>query len=39
MPLKTPIVQVTSRRVKEVINVLHQGNHIDTMTEMAFSTT
>ena len=32
MPLETPMVQETSRRVVEIINDLHQGNHIDAMT-------
>ena len=33
MPLETPMVEETSRRVEEIINDLHQGNHIDTMTK------
>ena len=33
MPLETPIVQETSRRVEEIINDFYQGNHIDTMTK------
>ena len=33
MPLETPMVQETFRRVEEIINDLHQGNHIDTMTK------
>ena len=32
MPLETPMVQEASRRVEEIINDLHQGNHIDTNT-------
>ena len=32
MPLEAPMVQETSRRVEEIINDLHQGNHIDAIT-------
>ena len=39
MPLETPMVQETSRRVEEIINDLHQGNHIDTMTKKWLSQT
>ena len=33
MPLETPMVQETKQRVEEIINDLHQGHHIDTMTK------
>ena len=39
MPLETPMVQETSRRVEEIINDLHQGNHIDAMTKRWLSQT
>ena len=39
MPLETPMVQETSRRVEEIINDLHQGNHIDAMTKKWLSQT
>ena len=39
MPPETPMVQETSRRVEEIINDLHQGNHIDTMTKKWLSQT
>ena len=39
MPLETLMVQETSRRVEEIINDLHQGNHIDTMTKKWLSQT
>ena len=39
MPLETPMVQETSRRVEEIINGLHQGNHIDAMTKKWLSQT
>lgn len=39
MPLETPMVLETSQRVEEIINDLHQGNHIDTMTKKWLSQT
>lgn len=39
MPLETPMVQETKQRVEEIINDLHQGNHIDTMTKKWLSQT
>ena len=33
MPLETPMVQETKQRVEEIINDLHQGNHVDAMTK------
>ena len=39
MPLETPMVQETSRRVEEIINDLHQEIHIDTMTKKWLSQT
>ena len=39
MPLETPMVQETSRKVEERINDLHQGNHIDAMTKKWLSQT
>ncbi|CAH3019778.1 unnamed protein product, partial [Porites evermanni] len=39
MPLEKPMVQETSRRVEEIINDLHQGNHIDAMTKKWLSQT
>ena len=31
-PLEAPMAQETSQKVQEIINGLHQGGHIDTMT-------
>ena len=39
MPLETPMVQETKKRIKEIINDLHQGHHIDTMTKKWLSQT
>ena len=39
MPLESPMVQETSRRVEEIINDLQQGNHIDAMTKKWLSQT
>ena len=39
MPLETPMVQETKQRVEEIINDLHQGHHIDTMTKKWLSQT
>ena len=37
--LETPMVQETKQRVEEIINDLHQGHHIDTMTKKWLSQT
>ena len=39
MPLEAPMVQETSRRVEDIINDLHQGNHIDAMIKKWLSQT
>ena len=39
MPLETPMVQEISRRGEEIINDLHHGNHMDTMTKKWLSQT
>jgi len=33
MPLTTPMVLETARKTRDIIDDLHQGNHIDTMTK------
>ena len=32
-PLTTPMAKETARKMRVIINDLHQGNHIDTMTK------
>ena len=39
MPLETPMVQETKQRVEEIINYLHEGNHVDAMTKKWLSQT
>ena len=38
-PLEAPMAQETSQKVQEIINDLHQGGHIDTMTKTWLSQT
>lgn len=39
MPLETPMVKETSQKVKDLINELHLGNHIDAKTKEWLSQT
>ena len=39
MPLQTPMVKETSQKVKDLINELHLGNHIDAKTKEWLSQT
>ena len=38
-PLKTPMVKITQEKVHDLINRLHQGEHIDNMSRKWLSQT